>query len=53
MQCRFGEYYAPGRARTDWDTIPGQAFGDGEDPTAGEELGEDPLNDRGRAGVEG
>lgn len=39
-----------GRTR---DTIPGQAFGDGEDPTAGEELGEDPLNDRGRAGVEG
>jgi len=35
------------------DTIPGQAFGDGEDPTAGEELGENSLNDRCRFGVEG
>jgi hypothetical protein len=35
------------------NAVAREAFRDGEDATVGDELGEDPLDHRGRLGIEG
>jgi hypothetical protein len=51
MRFRFGGCCAPGHVRTGWDTVPCQAFRDGEDPATGDELDEDAPDYRGRLGI--